>query len=238
MILGIDTGNTNIVYGRIDINGEYQTERILTKLESVDEIVKYYYENKYEGAILSSVVPAITDAFREKLPGIKIVSPDMNMSITIGIDDPYELGQDLIVGAEAAVNEYSLPVAIIDMGTASTIFVVDKDKVFRGGTIHPGMGIELKSLDKCTALLPGISFEAPDKVFGTNTHDCILSGVLYGHAGMIDGILDNMENELGYKLNCIATGGLAKFIQPLTRRKIGIDDNLILKGLYILYQKN
>ena len=238
MILGIDVGNTSIVYGRIDDPGNEEMNRVDTGINSVSEILRYYRHGKFEGAILSSVVPAVTEVLKTAIPGLKVISHKMNMNITIGIDHPEELGQDLIVGAVAAVENYELPLAVIDMGTASTIFIVDQNHIFRGGTIHPGMNIELKSLDKCTALLPGLSFEKPEKVLGTNTVDCIRSGILYGHAGMADGIITQIEKELGYPLNCIATGGLARYIIPLCSHQITLDEELILKGLRILYQMN
>ncbi len=197
----------------------------------------------FTGAIISSVVPSIVPELLKVVflfygLNAMVVDPKMNMNIRIPERYHAELGPDIIAGLVAAGAQYEAPFAVIDMGTASTIFAVDSSRNFIGGTIHPGIGIELKSLCTNTAMLPRIDFRVPTCVIGKNTDECIQSGVFYGHAGMIDTILDHMEEELGYKLNAIATGGLGRFIAPLCRRHIEYDEDLLLKGLYILYVFN
>ena len=144
----------------------------------------------------------------------------------------------MIVDAVAAIKEYPCPLIIIDMGTATTMTVVDHAGNYIGGVILPGLKVSLDSLSSKTAQLPFISLDIPQKVIGKNTIDCMRSGIMYGTAGTIDGILDRMEKELGEPPTVLATGGLSRFIVPLCRHKIVYDEALLLKGLLILYQKN
>ena len=124
------------------------------------------------------------------------------------------------------------------MGTATTISVVDKSGNYIGGIIHPGLRISLDTLSSKTAQLPQVNLDMPKKVIAKNTIDSMRSGILFGHAGMMDGIISRMEEELGEKLNVVATGGLAPFVTPLCTHNIIVDDNLLLKGLLKLYIKN
>ena len=144
----------------------------------------------------------------------------------------------MIVDAVAALKEYPLPVIIIDMGTATTMSVVDQKGNYIGGVILPGLRVSLDSLTSKTAQLPSISLDIPQKVIGKNTIDCMRSGIMYGSAGMIDGIIDRMEEELKEKATIIATGGLSRFVVPLCRHNILYDEALLMKGLWILYEKN
>lgn len=144
----------------------------------------------------------------------------------------------MIVDAIAAMSEYPLPLAVIDMGTATTISVVDEHGNYIGGIIHPGLRISLDTLSSKTAQLPQVNLDIPKKVIAKNTVDSMRSGILFGHAGMMDGIISRMEEELGQKLNVVATGGLAPFVTPLCKHDIIVDDNLLLKGLLKLYIKN
>ena len=154
------------------------------------------------------------------------------------MDNPKTTGSDMIVDAVAAIREYPAPLIIIDMGTATTMSVVDQAGNYIGGVILPGVRVSLDSLSGKTAQLPFISLEIPSRVIGKNTIDCMRAGIMYGNAATLDGIIDRMEEELGSKTTVIATGGLAKFITPLCRHEIIYDDALLLKGLLILYEKN
>ena len=162
----------------------------------------------------------------------------MKTGLNIIMDNPKTVGSDMIVDAVAAIHEYPKPIVVIDMGTATTMSVVDKAGNYIGGVILPGLKVSLDSLSGKTAQLPYISLSTPDKVIGKNTIDCMRSGIIYGNAAQIDGIMDRMEAELGEKASAVATGGLAKFITPLCRHHIVYDDALLLKGLLILYRKN
>ena len=162
----------------------------------------------------------------------------MKTGMNIIMDNPKAVGSDMIVDAVAAIKEYPKPIIIIDMGTATTMSVVDKSGNYIGGVILPGLKVSLNSLSGKTAQLPYISLEEPGNVIGKNTIDCMRSGIIYGNVAQLDGLIDRMEAELGQKTSVVATGGLAKLIAPMCRHKIVYDDALLLKGLLILYRKN
>lgn len=250
MILAIDMGNTNIVIGCIDDEKIYFEERIATDHSKTE--LEYYvlfktvfdlYQIKREditGAIISSVVPPlvnILEAAVEKLTGIKpyIVGPELKMRLPLWMDNPKQVGSDLIVDAVAALEEYGAPAIVIDIGTATTMSVTDKDGNYIGGCIMPGVKVAADSLVSKTAQLPKIDFSAPDRSIGKNTAECMKSGIIFGHAASLDGMIDRMEEELGYSCNVIATGGLAGVIIPLCRHEIMEDQELLLKGLKIIY---
>ena len=142
------------------------------------------------------------------------------------------------MGGVAALNCYGAPAIVMDLGTATTITVVDKDGVFRGGAILPGVKLGVRALAAGTSLLPEISITPPQKAISTNTVDCMRSGAVFGTAAILDGMIERMEAELGYPCNLVATGGLASSITPYCRREIVCDDDLLLKGLWVLWQKN
>lgn len=253
MILAIDMGNTNIVIGGIDGERTYFVERITTNHGKTDleyainikNILEIYHieRSTLEGAILSSVVPPLNQTLMnaiEKICGFRpmLVGSGMKTGLNILMDNPKTVGSDLIVDAVAALNEFPCPIIIIDMGTATTMCAIDQSGNYTGGVILPGLKVSLDSLSGKTAQLPYISLDMPGKVIGKNTIDCMRSGIIYGNAAMIDGIIQRMEEELGSPATIIATGGLAKFITPLCKHSIIYDDTLLLKGLLILYEKN
>ena len=244
MILAIDMGNSNIVVGGIDNKQIYFLERITTHTTRTELEYCMYIKgildihcvkaNDIEGAILSSVVPPLNITIRnavKKILGIEcmLVESGMKTGLNILMDNPKSVGSDMIVDAVAAMDEYPLPLAIIDMGTATN---------YIGGIIHPGLRISLDTLSSKTAQLPQVNLDMPKKVIAKNTVDSMRSGILFGHAGMMDGIISRMEEELEQKLNVVATGGLAPFVTPLCKHDITVDDNLLLKGLLKLYMKN
>ena len=154
------------------------------------------------------------------------------------MDNPGQLGSDLVVNAVAGLHYYGAPIIMIDMGTATTISVVDKKKNYIGGMILPGVKVSLDSLVNRTSQLPRISLDAPRKVIGKNTIDCMKSGIIMGQASCIDGMIERIWDELGYQAEVVATGGLAGCIVPYCKKKIVYDDELTLKGLEIIYRKN
>ena len=162
----------------------------------------------------------------------------MKTGMNILMDNPKTVGSDMIVDAVAASHEHPLPLVVIDMGTATTLSVVDQKGNYIGGVILPGLKVSLDSLSGKTAQLPYISLAVPEKTIGKNTIDCMRAGIIFGNVDMIDGILDRMAAELGNVPTVVATGGLARFITPLCRHRIIYDDALLLKGLLILYRKN
>jgi len=253
MVLAIDIGNTNIVIGVYDGNEMKFIERVNTNKSSTvleyvvmfKTVLDIYRINQedIEGSIISSVVPSVTNTVNDavkKLTGKEsmIVGSGIKTGLNIVIDNPAQLGSDLVVGAVAGAAKYDLPLAIIDMGTATTISVVDSRRCYIGGLIMPGVRVSLDSLISRTAQLPNISFENVGKVIGKNTVDCMKSGIIYGSAANIDGVLDRIEDELGEKLTVIATGGLAQVVIPYCRREITLDNELLLDGLMIIYNKN
>ena len=154
------------------------------------------------------------------------------------MDNPAQLGSDLVVNAVAGIAEYPLPLVIFDMGTANTVCVIDKNKNYIGGMIYPGIGVSLDSLTAHASQLGGISIEAPEHMIGKNTTECMKSGLIYSSAAAMDGIIDRLQEQLGGEATVIATGGLAKKIVSHCRREIILDDDLLLKGLAIIYKKN
>ncbi len=253
MLLAIDMGNTNIVVGcikddKIIFVERLSTDQSKTELEyavSFKTVFELYNikENDIKGAIISSVVPPLTGIIRkavEKIIGQKpmVVGPGIKTGLNILMDNPKTVGADLIVDAVAGINEYGAPLIIIDMGTATTISVVDKDRNYVGGMIIPGIRVSMDSLVNRTSQLPRIGFDAPEKVIGTNTVDCMKSGIINGNAAMLDGMIIRIEEELGYPAKVIATGGLAGVVVSNCKKEIITDDSLLLKGLNIIYHKN
>jgi type III pantothenate kinase len=253
MLLAIDIGNTNIVVGilkddKILYEARIATDRIKTSDQYGVEIknILSLYDTRpedIEDCIISSVVPPVFNSVRTGVVKVirkepLVVGPGMKTGLNIKTDIPSQVGSDRIVVAVAALAEHKPPFALLDLGTATTIDVVDGDSNYIGGCILPGVRISLEALTSRTAQLPGINLDTPGKVIGKNTVDCMRSGIMYGTAAQVDGLLERMEEELGEIKTVIATGGMAQFIVPLCRREIQLDKDLLLKGLNILYKKN
>ncbi len=253
MIFAIDIGNTNIVIGcmegdKIQFIERMSTDESKTELEyavSFKTVMELYNirAKDLEGSIISSVVPPLTDIIRsalQKLTDTKplVIGPGVKTGLNILLDNPAQLGSDLVIGAVAGIQKYGAPLIIIDMGTATTVSVIDKNKNFLGGPIIPGAIVSLDSLVSRTSQLPRINLEPPKHVIGRNTIDCMKSGILYGQAACLDGVIERIEEELGYETTVVATGGLAKVIIPHCHKKILHDDALLLNGLKIIYDKN
>ena len=253
MILAIDVGNTNIVVGCIDDRKTYfierlSTNRTKTELEyAVDlkNVLDIYHIKKteIEGCIISSVVPQITNIVKlaaEKIlkKNAIVLGPGVQTGLNIMMDNPGQLGADQVADAVAGISGYPVPLILIDMGTATTASVVNSKKQYVGGMILPGVGVSLDALTARASQLSGISIDAPRHVIGKNTIECMKSGVLYSNAAALDGIIDRIEEELGEKATVVATGGLAKKIVPHCKREIILDEELLLRGLLIIYEKN
>ena len=250
MILAIDIGNTNIVVGCIDDQKTYFIERLSTvrtktELEyAVDlkTVLDIYHikGSDIEGCIISSVVPQITNTAAEKIlkKEVMVLGPGVKTGLNILMDHPAQLGADLVADAVAGLNEYPVPFIVIDMGTATTVSVVNSKKQYIGGMILPGVRVSLDALTARASQLSGISIDAPKHVIGKNTVECMKSGVLYSSAAALDGIIDRVEEELGEKTTVIATGGLAKKIVSHCKKDIILDEDLLLKGLLVIYEKN
>lgn len=253
MVLAIDIGNTNIVIGGFENRNvlfceRFQTNHKATSLEYV-VIIKTALDlhnikrSQVEGCILTSVVPAVTGTVKEaaeKYTGQKVlvVAPGIKTGIRIDVDNPAQLGSDLVVGAVAGAAEYPVPQIIIDMGTATTVCVLDENSTFIGRMILPGVHVSLDALINRTSQLTQIALEAPKNLIGRNTIDAIKGGILYGNAGALDGIIDRINEEMGTTCTIVATGGLSCVVTPYCRHEIILDDDLLLKGLMLLYERN
>ncbi len=252
MVLAIDIGNTNIVIGCCDDENVLFMERLTTnhtatELEysiSFKTILDIYGidKNKISGSIISSVVPSVTDTIKgavKKICGLDsmIIGPGIKTGLSIKTDNPAQLGSDLVVDAVAGIYEYGAPLVIFDMGTATTISVINESKEYLGTIIMPGMMISLNAMVSGTSQLPKISLDKPKKLIGTNTVECMKSGILYGTASSMDGMIDRIRDEIG-EATVVATGGLAGSVVPLCRNKVILDDELLIKGLMIIYNRN
>lgn len=253
MILAIDVGNTNIVIGCIEGEKVRFVERVSTNLSKTE--LEYVVEFKtlfdiygigiedISGSIISSVVPPLNNILRsamEKLLHSKplLVGPGLKTGLNILMDNPGQVGADLIVNAVAGLQYYGAPLILIDMGTATTISVVDEKKNYVGGMIMPGVKVSLESLVNRTSQLPRISLEAPKKIIGKNTIECMKSGIVIGQAAQMDGMVERIRDEMGSRVPVVATGGLAGCIIPHCKNEIICDNELTLKGLGIIYRKN
>lgn len=253
MILAIDIGNTNITVGCAD--GEHilfreriSTNQTATDLEYASELkmafdMHGFDKKNIEGAIISSVVPSVTLSVKRAVEKylkvkVKLVGPGIKTGLSIAIDNPAQLGSDLVVEAVAGIKYYSLPLIIIDMGTATTFSVIGEGGEYLGSMIVPGLAVSHDSLISHAALLSKIAFEKPKRVIGRNSAESLKSGLLYGNAGAIDGLIDRACSELGHDCTVVATGGLVNEVIPLCKHKITIDDDLLLRGLTLIYNKN
>ncbi len=253
MILAIDVGNSNIVIGAIHDNDVRFVSRMATEgCRTEDQYAVYFQEifqlygfdaSSFEGGIISSVVPPVTGTVAKAVERIirkkpLIVGPGIKTGLNITIDNPSQLGSDIVVDNVAARHLYGSPVIVIDMGTATTISATDSAGNLRGGAIAPGVGISLTALANSASLLQGISLENPKNVIGTNTVDSMKSGMVYGWASMLDGMVERICKELDTKPTVVATGGHAKYIIPYCHQEIVYYENLLLTGLYLVYQMN
>ena len=253
MLLAIDIGNTNLVIGcikedKILFKARIATDRLRTSDQygvEIKNMMEAYGVQlaDIDDCIISSVVPPVFNSVRTgviKILGKQpmVVGPGLKTGLNIHMDVPSQVGSDRIVIAVAALAEYSAPLILMDLGTATTIEVVEPDNVYLGGIIFPGVRVSLDALTSRTSQLPGISLDKPKQVIGKNTVDCMRSGMMYGTAAMLDGLVDRIEEELGHTSTIIATGGLAQLITPLCKHDIILEKNLLIKGLNILYKKN
>ena len=253
MILTIDIGNSTITLGgvqgdEIRFECRINTDRVKTSdtycidLKTLFEI--YGVElGTIEGVIIASVVPQVLNSVRtaiRKLLGTEplVVGPGLKTGLNIKLENPGQMGADLVAAGVAALREHKPPLVIIDMGTATTMSVLDPEGAHLGGCVCPGLRISLEALTGRTSLLPGIQLDSPRQAIGRNTADAMRSGVMYGTAAMLDGMIDRFREETGWDFTVVATGGLAKRLVPLCRHRIVYDRHLIIKGLAALYRDN
>lgn len=254
MLLAIDVGNTNIVLGCIEGDTIRFTARLATdRTRTADEYalmlasifaLRGFSSKEVHGSIVSSVVPGLKPVFQravQMLCGVTplLVGAGVKSGLDIKIDNPAQLGSDLVVGAVGALARYEKPLLVFDFGTATTLSVIDGKGRYRGGMIMPGLRLAVEALSSRTAQLPHVDLEAPARVIGTNTVDCMNAGAIYGNAAMLDGVIERVEAELGEKIaTVVGTGGLASKVAPYCKHRIELCDDLMLWGLKIIYEKN
>lgn len=253
MILTIDIGNTNTVLGCWQGEKLILTVRLHTNRDqTADEyclLVAGLLKNRgiapgeISGGILSSVVPELRKVMKDAMElmtgrGFLCVGAGLKTGLNIRMDNPAQLGADLVVDAVAALAKYPPPLAIFDMGTATTMSVIDETGAYLGGMIIPGLRLSVDALSARAAQLPYIYLGPPERFIGSNTIDCMQSGAVYGSALMIDGLIRRTGEELGRPVTAVATGGLMAVVHPFCREPLHYDENLMLEGLYLLYKKN
>lgn len=253
MLLTADVGNTNIKLGiydndKLKFKLRFSTDSQKTGDELAVELYTFFEiygidTKKITSSIISSVVPKITQPLREAIEvvtGAKslVVGPGLKIGMELRIDRPETLGGDIVCGCVGALEKFGGPLIMIFMGTATVIAYADENRVYRGGTIAPGVGISLDALSNKGALLPSVDLRAPKSVIRTNTVDCIRSGVMFGTACMLDGMIDKFIKEAGKECKIIATGGLAPQMTASCSHDIIIDENIIPDGLNYIYNKN
>lgn len=253
MILAIDIGNTSIALGGFEGDNLKFVVRLSTDVKKTEDeyaskimnilTIHNVTKDNVDGAIISSVVPQLNSVMKAALRLVYdvdalMVCPGVKTGIGILCDSPSSVGADLICSCVAANTLYSSPALIIDIGTATKMIVTNKNGAFIGVSIIPGVMMGLKALASGTAQLPSVGLEAPNTVIGKNTVDCMKSGVIFGHASMMDGMIDRINTEVGEELPVIVTGGYASVIAPHCNHKMDVDEHLVLKGLNIIYQKN
>ena len=253
MILAVHIGNTNITVGatkgkEILFQARLRTEATKTSDEYAIDLkmllsIHSVPASEIEGAIIASVVPQVLNPVKaalQKLFGkpILVVGPGIKTGLNIRIDNPAQTGADLVVGCVAALKMQKPPLIVIGMGTATTMMVLDENGAMIGGSISPGIRISMEALTQRAALLPGLQLDKPKRTIGRSTVECMRSGILYGAASMIDGMVERMEEELGTKATVVATGRIGRFVVPLCKTPIVYDRDLIIKGLAALYLEN
>lgn len=249
MILAVDAGNSNIVLGCMEGLTVRRTLRLAT--DRAMDAAGYtaalrallarngYCSTDFRGAILSSVVAAVTEPLRQALSAltaapVPVVGDTVKSAIPLRIDRPETIGADLIAAAEGALAQYAPPLILVDMGTATTFSVLDETGAFLGGAIAPGVHLGAEALVQRTGL-PMVTMTAPQSSLSRSTDDCLRSGIVLGAAAMVDGMLDRLEAALGMSVTAVATGGLAGCVIPHCRRPVILDDDLLLRGLAVLY---
>ncbi len=253
MLLAIDVGNTNITLGiyneqvllftaRLATDSRTTADQYAIELKNVLSLHGQSYKD-IEDCIIASVVPTVCTSLKKAISLLcdivpLVLGPGVKTGLNIKIDNPAQLGADLVAGAVGAINEYTLPCIVIDMGTATTLSVIDENGTYRGGVIAAGVRLTLKALTENTAALPSVSINAPKNVIGTNTVDCMQSGLVYGAAAMLDGLIEQISAELGAFPTIVATGGLSKEIVAHCQHDIIYDENLLLDGLREIYERN
>lgn len=252
MLLAIDIGNTNVVWGIYEGRTLAGHWRLATDASRTADEYGILFVNilrqagmepdRISDAIISSVVPSLTAVFDEMVETYfkhtpLIVSSDLDMGIRIAYPNPGEIGSDRLVNAAAAYARYQTSLIIVDFGTATTFCAVTQGGEYLGGAIAPGLGISSEALFTRTAKLPKVDLARPKTVIGTNTAGSMQSGLIFGYAGLVDELVTRIQGELGRRAMVIATGGLASLIAVESRTIQEVRPFLTLEGLELIYRK-
>ena len=253
MILAIDIGNTDIAIGayandKLQFVIRVSTDASKTTQEYESIIYQMLFlkgvkKEEITGAIIASVVPplsSVIDTAMRELYSVEAIHVSTNIDIGIDIicDDPSSVGADLICACVAARYNHICPSLIIDMGTATKMMVINESGNFIGVSIMPGVMMGMRALSSGTAQLPQFSLDAPERAIGINTVECLKSGAVFGNSAMIDGMIDRFCEEYGANLPVFATGGFSTAIIPNCKHEITLDPDMVLDGLYIIYNRN
>ena len=255
MLLAIDVGNTTTGVGLFDNNKNlcFLASLATDSRKTVDQIsidlmnlfyLYGYKQSDVTGAILCSVVPTLNIVMETALTKLfgkrpMVVGPGVKTGLNIRLKNQSEVGADIVADAVSALEKFKPPIITIDMGTATTIGVISDGHIYEGGMLLPGVHVSLDALTRHAAQLPDIALQPPKTLIGKNTEDCMRSGIIYGTAGMLDGIIDRIREEFpGREVSVVATGGNAPVIVQYTRNKIVYDEHLLMDGLWAIYQKN
>lgn len=255
MLLAIDVGNSNTSVGLFNMRGELQFLAALDtdSRKTADQIsvdlmnlfTLYHYDfHQVTGAILCSVVPPLNFMMEKALTRLlgkppMVVGPGVKTGLNIRLSVQTQVGADIVADAVAALEKFTPPIITIDMGTATTIGVISEGRNYEGGMLLPGVNVSLEALSRRAAQLPDISLQHPKALIGKTTEDCMRSGIVYGTAGMLDGIIDRIREQFpGKEISVVATGGNAPVIVRYCRNKIVYDKYLLMEGLWTIYKKN
>ena len=251
-IIAVDIGNTETTVG-IGSKDNWDSYRFTTRdTNTPDELlalfnstfqIKSEVNKDIEGAIICSVVPQATNSFSEAIRKYLnlepiIVGPGIKTGLKVNIDNPKELGPDRIANSVAGYLITEADTVVIDLGTATTFDVVSKNKEYLGGSIAPGIKISLDALTLKTASLKSVELDTPNKVIGKNTYEAIQSGLIMGHASMIDSMVEKIILEIDIEPKIILTGGLSKVVQPILNVNVEYIENLTLVGLEEIFKLN
>lgn len=253
MLLCVDIGNSNILFGVYKDNELLDTFRIESNLSRTEDefaaviitcLANFDIDyHDIDGVIISSVILSINPIFEKvfsKYFNVKamFVNNNLKSGIAIKIDQPKTLAPDILIGAVGAKQKFDDNCLVIDVGTATTLTIVTKNNEYIGGLICPGLKSSANSLVESTAVLPAFDLEIPDHVICKETIPALQAGLMYGYACMVNGLVDKLIAEFNDDLKIIITGGLAEKLMPLLQKEIILDDNLLLDGLNYLYHKN